>query len=181
MVGRVRVRHDGRRRAQEDGEVVGDAGVREVHHPVLGQQCGEDVAVLLRVRGRQGRQHARREAEVEADAVDVAAPDAGAGRDEQLVVDERLDQFLDDRQDGVPAPVHDRVAADLHDRLRRGPHRPRLVVTRDHHDPHAAELLLLDGVARLLREAPDELHRLAQDAVVGVVAGHERGRSRRYP
>jgi len=31
------------------------------------------------------------------------------------VVGERLDQFLDDREDGIPAPVHDRVAADLHD------------------------------------------------------------------
>src|SRR5205807_2020337 len=63
----------------------------------------------------QGRQHAGRKAEVEADAVDVAPPDAGAGRDEQLVVGECVNQLFDDRQDGVPPTVHDRVAADLHD------------------------------------------------------------------
>src|SRR5467141_3814324 len=82
---------------------------------MLGQQGGDDMPVLFCVRGGQGRQRAGRQTEVEANAVDVAPPDPGSGCDQQLAVDERLDQFLDDRQDGVAAPVHDRVAPDFDD------------------------------------------------------------------
>jgi len=49
-------------------------------------------------------------------------------------------------------------------------------VPGDHDDPDPADLGLLDLVACLLGEAPDELHRLAEDALGAVVAGDERGR-----
>ena len=60
-------------------------------------------------------EHAGRQAEVEADAEDVAGADARPGEDEQLVLGERVAQLVDDRQDRVAAAVDDRAAADRDD------------------------------------------------------------------
>jgi hypothetical protein len=55
-----------------------------------------------------------RQAEIEADAIDVAGADAGAGQDEQTVLGQEFSKFIHDREDRVAAAIHDRTAADLH-------------------------------------------------------------------
>ena len=59
------------------------------------------MAVLAGFARRERRERADRQAEVEADAVDMAGTDAGAGQDQQTVLGQELAQFLHQRQDRV--------------------------------------------------------------------------------
>lgn len=55
------------------------------------------------------------QSEVEADAVEVARTNPGAGQDRQMVFRQQLADFLDDRKDDVDTAIHDGTAADLDD------------------------------------------------------------------
>ena len=78
---------------------VGDALRRE--------QAREDVAVLAGLAGGERRERADRQAEVEADAVEMAGANAGAGQDEQAMLRQQRAQLVDERQDRFGTAVHD--------------------------------------------------------------------------
>ena len=65
-------------------------------------------------RGERGKRPDR-QAEVEADAVEVAGADARARQDQQTMLGKKLAQLVDERKDRVRAAIHDGAAADLHD------------------------------------------------------------------
>ena len=56
-----------------------------------------------------------RQAEVEADAVEVAGADACTGQYQQTMLGQELPEFVHEREDRVAAAIHDGAAADLHD------------------------------------------------------------------
>ena len=64
---------------------------------------------------RRAEQATRPEAEVEADAIEVAGADAGSGQDQQTVLRQKRPQLVHEREDRLMAAIHDGAAADLHD------------------------------------------------------------------
>src|SRR5262245_9496270 len=98
-----------------DRELAGDGRMLDVRDAVGGEERGEDVAGLAGLAGRQWRQRANGEAEVEGDAVDVASADPGTREDEQAMLGEQRTEFVDDGQDRFAPAVHDRAATDLDD------------------------------------------------------------------
>ena len=76
-------------------------GMLDVGDALRGEQRRENVAVLASLaRGERGKRPDR-QAEIEADAVDVAGADAGAGQDEQTVLGQEFPEFVHDREDRV--------------------------------------------------------------------------------
>ena len=92
-------------------------------------------------RGERGKRPDR-QAEVEADAVEVAGADAGAGQNEQTVLGQELPEFVHERQDRFRAAIHDGAAADLHD-LQPGQEPDRTPA-----GDRAGELAVEEGLAR---------------------------------
>ncbi len=82
--------HDRAGRGEVDRELVRDGRVLDVGDALRREQRREDVAVLARLaRGERG-ERADRQAEVEADAIEVAGADAGAGQDKQTMLGQEL-------------------------------------------------------------------------------------------
>jgi len=104
---RVAVGHHGPAGHQVHGELVGDCGMREVGHALLGEQRGNEVAVLFGLGGGQRGQHASGQTEVEPDPEDMAAPDAPSGEDQQPMLRQHRPQLRHDWHDRVGALVHD--------------------------------------------------------------------------
>ena len=101
VVGRVGRADDALRGREVDGELAADDAVVDVGDAVVGEQVREDAPVLAGFGGGQALEVADGQAEVEADAEDVAGADAGAGEDEQLVL----------RQDGRSSSTSGRIAS----------------------------------------------------------------------
>ena len=76
-------------------------GMLDVGDALRREQRREDVAVLASLaRGERGKRPDR-QAEVEADAVEVAGTDAGTGQDEQTVLGQELPELVHERKDRV--------------------------------------------------------------------------------
>ncbi len=73
------------------------------------------MAVLAGFARRERSERPDGQAEVEADAIEVAGADAGAGQDQQAMLRQELADLFDDRQDRLMAAIHDGAAADLDD------------------------------------------------------------------
>ena len=115
VIGRKGAAHDRAGGREVNRELARDGRVLDVGDALRREQAGEDVAILAGLAGGERRERADRQAEIEADAVEVAGADAGAGQDEQTVLGQQLAQLVDERQDRVRAAIHDGAAADLHD------------------------------------------------------------------
>ena len=76
--------------------------VFDIGHALRREQRREDVAVLAGLAGGERGERPDRQAEVEADAVEVAGADAGAGQDQQAMLGQELAQFIDDRAGSLP-------------------------------------------------------------------------------
>jgi hypothetical protein len=102
-------------RGQVDRELVGDGGVLDVGDALRREQRRQDVAVLAGLaRGERGKRPDR-QAEVEADAVEMAGADAGARQYQQTMLGQELAELIHDRKDRFRAAIHDGAAADFHD------------------------------------------------------------------
>ena len=115
VVGREGAADDRPGGGEVDRELAGDRRVLDIGDALGREQARQDVAVLAGLAGGERGERADRQAEVEADAVEVAGADAGAGEDEQPMLGQERAQLVDDRQDRFVAAVHDRAAADLDD------------------------------------------------------------------
>ena len=129
-----------------DRELVRDGRVLDIGDALRREQRGEDVAILAGLAGGERGERPDRQAEVEADAVEVAGADAGAGQDEQAMLGQKLAKLIHDRQDRLAAAIHDRAAADLHD-LQPGQEPDRSLA-----GDGAGEVAVQQGLARERRE-----------------------------
>ena len=101
VIGRKGAADDRAGRGEVDRELARDGRVLDIGDALRREQRGEDVAVLAGLaRGERG-ERADRQAEVEADAVEVAGADAGAGQDEQPVLGQQLAELVHERKDRV--------------------------------------------------------------------------------
>src|SRR5215467_10925532 len=100
------------------------------------------MAVLAGLACGEWSKRPNRQAEVEANAVEVAGADAGAGQDEKTVLREKHPQLVHEREDRFMAAIHDGAAADLHDL------QPREKPDRAGAGNGTRELVVKEGLAR---------------------------------
>src|SRR6185312_1446873 len=107
--------HDRAGCGEVDRKLIRDGRMLDIGDTLRREQRSEDVAVLAGLaRGERG-ERPDRQAEVEADAVEVAGADACASQDEQAMLGQELPDFVHEREDRVPAAIHDGASADLYD------------------------------------------------------------------
>ena len=97
VIGRKGAAHHRAGGGEVDRELVGDGRVLDIGDALRRQQRREDMAVLAGLAGGERGERADRQAEIEADAVEVAGADAGAGQDQQAVLGQELAELVDDR------------------------------------------------------------------------------------
>ena len=129
-------------RGEVDRELVRDGGVLDVGDALRREKRRQDVAILSGLRRGKWREPPDRQAEVEADPVEVAGADSCARKYEQTVFGQELPDLVHDGQDGIPAPIHDGAASDLHD-LQPG-EKPDRATASD----GAGEVAVKEGLAR---------------------------------
>src|SRR5262245_61946678 len=102
-------------RHEVNGELTSDRRVLEVGDALRREQKREDVAILAGLARCERGNRPDRQAEIEANAVDVAGADACAGQNEQTVLRQEIAELVHEREDRVRAAIHDGAASDLHD------------------------------------------------------------------
>ncbi|GCC49097.1 hypothetical protein chiPu_0032991, partial [Chiloscyllium punctatum] len=81
VIGRERAADHRARRGEVDRKLARDGRMLDIGHAVRREQAAEDMAVLPGLARRERLERADRQSEVEADAVEMAGADAGAGQD----------------------------------------------------------------------------------------------------
>src|SRR6516164_9431093 len=114
VIWRKRASHDSAGCGEVNGELARDGGVLDIRNAFGRKQARKDMAVLAGFACGERSERPNREAEVEANAVEVAGADAGTGEDKQTVLSQKCPQLVDEREDCLMAAIHDGAAADLH-------------------------------------------------------------------
>jgi hypothetical protein len=91
---------------------------------------------------RAAPQAIQRQAEVEANAVEVAGSHAGTGQDEQTVLGQKRPQLVHEGENCLMAAIHDGAATDLHDL------HPREEADRAPAGDGTGEIAVEEGLAR---------------------------------
>src|SRR5262249_36108620 len=106
--------HDRAGCGEVNGELGRDCRVLDVRDALRREQARKDMAVLTGFACGERSKRPDREAEVEANAVEVAGADARTGQDKQTVLSQKRTQLVDEREDRLMAAIHDGAAAYLH-------------------------------------------------------------------
>src|SRR5215475_12388175 len=134
--------HDRAGRGEVNCELVRDGGVLDIGDALRRKQARKDMAVLAGLACCERSKRPDRQAEVEANAVEVAGAYAGTGQDQQTVLRQKRAQLVHEREDRFMAAIHDGAAADLHNLY------PREETDRAFACNGASEILVEQGLAR---------------------------------
>ena len=115
VIGREGAAHDRAGRRKVDRELGRDGRVLDIGDALRREQRREDVAVLARFAGGERGERPDRQAEVEADAVEMTGANAGAGQDEQTMLGQEFSKFIHHGENCFRAAIHDGASADLDD------------------------------------------------------------------
>src|SRR5262245_32373129 len=94
VVRRKGAAHDRAGRGEVDGELVRDGGVLDIGDALRREQARKDMAVLAGLACGKRSKRPDRQAEVEANAVEVPSADTGPGQDEQAVFRQKRPQLV---------------------------------------------------------------------------------------
>ncbi len=115
VIGRKSASHDGASRRKMNRQLVCDRRMLNIRDALWSEQRGENVTVLAGLARRERGKRSDRQAQVEADAVEVARTDSGTGQDQHAMLRKKPSQFLHDRKYCFRAAIHDGAATYLYD------------------------------------------------------------------